>query len=559
MKAFLALAATISVAAASALHNGHAGFHKRDMEGSGWAKPSGGWPKPSVPSYFQEECCKNVVTVTVYGSMAPSPVSTVSKAPVPTPLITTCPTPGVYTFPEVTVTINRTHTVIAHTTTTLTPGSNTWGGYTTSVTAPTTITCPYETKSKSGTVVTSVIATTTYVCPSAGEYTPVPPETTVCETSTVEVYPVPATITPGTYTRKATTVTVTETDYVFVCPFEEATSTLQSTQLVTVTATKQTSAVATVTAVSSPASPVKESSSPAAQSSAPESSAPAYSSPSSAPAPSSSSTSPAIGGNGNKWAISYTPYTSSGQCKTAEEVDVDIALIASKGFTTLRLYATDCSGLQNVGGSCQKHGLKIILGVFISSSGISGAQSQVTDIVNWGKSGGWAIVELIVIGNESIFNGYCSASELAGFISSCKETFSGAGYSGPCTTTEPLNILQASGGALCSVLDVVAGNVQPFFNSGVSAGSAGDFVAGQLELIAAVCPGKTAYNLECGWPSAGSANGAAQPGTQQQKDALTDIMNKAGGKTVFFSFADDTWKSSGTFGVEQHYGCIDLF
>jgi hypothetical protein len=39
-------------------------------------------------------------------------------------------------------------------------------------------------------------------------------------TDIFQVYPVPATYSPGTYTAPATTVTVTGTSSVFVCPFE---------------------------------------------------------------------------------------------------------------------------------------------------------------------------------------------------------------------------------------------------------------------------------------------------------------------------------------------------
>jgi exo-beta-1,3-glucanase (GH17 family) len=263
--------------------------------------------------------------------------------------------------------------------------------------------------------------------------------------------------------------------------------------------------------------------------------------------------------NGKKWAMTYTPYTKAGLCKTADEVDADITIIASKGFTTVRLYATDCSGLINVGASARKHGLKIIMGVFIKAAGIDDARPQVSDIANWGKSGNWDLISILVVGNEALFNNYCSASDLAGFISEAKSTWAAAGYYGPVTTTEPLDKLQAVGSQLCSVIDVVAANIQPFFNGGVVAEQAGTFVKGQLDLTAAVCPGKTAYNLECGWPNGGYPNGASVPGPSQQAAAIADIIDKVGEHTVIFSFDNDDWKAGGPFGVEKYFGCSTLF
>ncbi len=276
-----------------------------------------------------------------------------------------------------------------------------------------------------------------------------------------------------------------------------------------------------------------------------------------APVATSSAPSPGLGSSGNQWAITYTPYTETGQCKSASDVAADMALIKSKGFSTVRIYATDCNGLQNVGAGCEAAGLKLILGVFIEASGISGAQEQVTEIIAWGQ---WSIVELIVVGNEAVFNGYCTPSELASFISSSKAAFAAAGYSGPCTTTEPLNILQEYTEIICEVVDIVGCNIHPFFNGAIDASQAGSFVASQLQIVDSLCAGKSGVNLETGWPSyATECNGAACASPANQKIAVEAILAAAGGKSAIFSFTNDLWKDPGAFGCEKNWGVIDLF
>lgn len=514
----------------------------------------------------------NTVTVRPIASASSSVASSSAAAAptvptVPTPAVTVLPTPGTYTIPATTITLSSETTLAAATTTTLSSSSEaqTYGGVTTVVETSTTIVCPYATVSPVDSTFTSIIKTTTYVCPSSGTYTIAPTTTTVSE-STVMVYPTPASYSAGTYTQPETTITITRTSDVFVCPY---TSSAQSTS-----ASAPTSVVA---APSAPASSAPASSAPAASSvpasSAPVSSAPASSAPassaynapsssvaassSSAPSPSSSSTSSPIGG-GNQWCMTYSPYSSSGSCKGAEEVSADIAIIASKGFSSIRLYSTDCSGLENVGGAAKKYNLKLVLGIYISNTGISGAQAQVSAIVSW-AAGNWAAVEMIVVGNEAVFNGYASMSDLAAFISSAKSAFKAAGYSGPVTTTEPINILQENAGSLCGVIDVVAANIHPFFNAGVSAFEAGKFVADQLKELEKVCPKLKSYNLETGWPHSGDANGKAVPGKEEQALAIKSIMKHAGGNSVFFSFVDDLWKQPGQLGVEQSWGCSQLF
>ncbi|KAE9974179.1 hypothetical protein BLS_003260 [Venturia inaequalis] len=540
-------------------------------------------------------------------SLASSPVAPTIVAP--TPVVTIFKTPGIYALPTVTVHLNKTITVVAKKTASLTSGTNTFGGYTTTVNGSSTITCPYiATETNSGKA-TEVISYTTTYCPSAGVYTPIVPTVTVHSTKTVVVYAVPTTYTPGDYTVPAATYTATAYDEVYVCPYEPVTT----TKLTTMTTQHTTSVVTSVySSKSTPAAPivpdvyssksipaapiVLSSAAPSVYSSkstpaapvVPLPAAPSLYSSKSTPAASvassvspsayvessssvvvasssvyssakPSASAPAVKVNGKKWAMTYTPYNSAGQCKTASEVDVDVAAIQGKGFTTIRLYATDCSGLINIGASAKKYGMKLILGVFIKAAGIDDARPQIKEISAWGSGGNWDMVSMIVIGNEAIFNNYCSASALAAFIVEAKSTWSAAGYSGPCTTTEPLNKLQESAGALCSVIDVVAANIQPYFNSAIGSSEAGTFVSSQLALVAAVCPGKTAYNLESGWPSAGNSNGKAIASPSDQAVAIADIVEKAGDHSVIFSYDNDSWKASGSFGVEQYFGCAKLF
>ncbi|OCL03557.1 glycoside hydrolase family 17 protein [Glonium stellatum] len=586
MKATFFAASAALLGSVAASHQNHAGFHnRRGLMGTGVIYEE-------VCSTYTSTWCGEATLVpapppavansTYYVTPSPLPTST-STCAVPTPEVTTCPTPGTYTFPAKTITVTESTTVCAATTTVLPPGTHTYGGVTTSVVTSTTVTCPYATVSTSGSVTTSVILTTTYVCPEAGEYTIGGTTTSVSETETC-VYPIPTTYAPGTYTHSETTVTVVKTSEVYICPYETSQA---PSPYVAPTSAVYTPAVYTpvyskpaysapaysAPAYSAPAAPVY--SAPAASvysaPAAPVYSAPAYSKPAhSAAVYSAAAAKPSTvsyGGNGrivtkgNKWAMTYTPYTSSGSCKTAGEVMSDIQSISEKGFTTVRVYSTDCSGLENIGAACEAYNMHMIVGVFIDNTGISGAKPQVEAIISWGK---WELVSMFVIGNEALFNGYCSASELAEFICSSRTAFQAAGCPKdiPVTTTEPLSSLQEYGSQLCYALDVMGANIQSYFNSGVSPSGAGDFVLSQLELVAKVCPEaakKGCYNLESGWPTAGNSNGAAVPGQSEQKEAIFSILEKCGTQSAIFSYQNDLWKAAGSYGVEQSWGCADLF
>lgn len=557
---FAAAAMVGSAMADGHLHRRHEAIHqRRDASSSASAVTS------SVPALAAQETCGcTTKVITYYGSptlvpietptstptpeststltstvhststatstvtVTPSAIATASATPSTSTVIVSLPTngvtsfssTGVYTVPATTMTVTDTTTVCGATSTEVPSGTHTIGGVTTIVETGTVVTCPYATVKPTGTTVTSVIEYTTYTCPVAGTYTVVPGTVTTVPSATTIVYPTASTITPGTYTKPETTITATVTDTTYYCPFATSTGLPSST------------AVAT-----SPASVAPTSSTSTAQ------------------ATSTGTPGSGLTGNG-QWGMTFSPYTESGNCMSQSEVTKNIQTIKDKGFNLVRVYSTDCNGLEYIGSACKSLGMNMILGVYIESSGVSGAQEQVEAINKWAQ---WDMVELIVVGNEAISSGYVSASQLASFISSAKSAFSGAGYTGHVTTTEPIDIWQQYGSStLCSPVDIVGANIHPFFNSQTTAAQAGAFALSEYQILQKIC-GKDVVNLETGWPNGGNANGAAIPGPAEQQTAIHAIAKAIGSKSIFFSYANDDWKAPGEFGVEQHWGCADVF
>ncbi|SPN96923.1 related to beta-glucosidase [Cephalotrichum gorgonifer] len=531
MKGTVAKALVAMAGAASAAHvNHHRRAHELFARGTG--------------VYGEESClpkCTTYVT-TIYGepTLINKPTPTETPAPVvPTPEVSEYPEPGTYSWDATTITISETTTVCAATTVECTPGTNTYGGVTTVVDTPTTVTCDVAVETtQPGGVVTSTLSLTTFVCPTPGTYT-IGASETVVEEETVVVYPVPATYEPGTYTKPAGVVTVTETGYVTVCPWEGG----------------PTPAPAPTPAPTPAPEPQPE---PAP--------APA---PEPAPKPEEPKPTPEVpsggdyglgGGNQDHWAITYTPYTedASGSCKSRDQVFADVKKIKSLGFNTLRIYSTDCNTLQNVGDAVEEAGLKLIIGVFVKEAGCgySGTQKkQVEELVAWGK---WHLVSLCVIGNESIFSGLCNANQLKSLIDTAKTVFIGAGYKGPFTTAETVDVWQKSGSVLCDSIDITGANTHPYFNAGTSPSDAGKFVQGQLDIVSKIC-GQRAISLECGWPTQGNVNGAAAPGIAEQAEAVKSIRSTCGADVVFFTYGKALWKGDSACGCEPYFNIEGAF
>lgn len=281
------------------------------------------------------------------------------------------------------------------------------------------------------------------------------------------------------------------------------------------------------------------------------------------PKPSGSySSTPYIVTNGNQWSITYTPYAADGQCKTADSIKSDVAKIASMGFTTIRSYSTDCGVFEYVVPECQKHGLKVIYGIFLEAGGKGTfsdyANAQLTDIKTKAPKDS---IAMVIVGNECIFNNNCQASDLASYIDYVRKELQAAGFPTDVavTTTEPVGTWEQYGAALCDHIDVFTVQVHPYFTATVTADMAGDFAAQQLEQAAKVCPqaaAKGKYITEIGWPKGGAANGLAVAGVEEQKVAMKKIQEKVGSQACLFSFQDDNWKLPGPLDVEQNFGCI---
>ncbi|KAM5356219.1 hypothetical protein ACJ41O_002865 [Fusarium nematophilum] len=528
--------------------------------------------KEVVPTY--EAPKPKPTTTEVPKPVAPKPTSTkvVEVVPVPTPAEYKCPTPGTYTFPATTLTVTESTTVCYGETTKVPSGTHTLGGVTTIVDVATTVTCPYAKETEENGVVTSVIETTVFVCPSAGTYT-IAPVTKTCSEETVLVYPVPTSYAPGTYTAPEQVVTVTESEYVYVCPYSQegvpAPSKAPEAPKEKPSAPVYEKPSAPV--YEKPSAPVYETPEKPTEVPKVKTTAPVYETPeqpTEAPKPKPKAQpkkQPTSGGSlrgGNDhYGITYTPYESSnGDCKGADQVDKDIGELKDAGFQIIRSYSTDCDTLESVGGACKKHGVDMIIGVFVKGSGCSyetpDIKEQIDAIAEWAQ---WDIVKLFVVGNEAIMNGFCSASELRELIKVVKSKCSG--YTGPYTIAETLNIWEQPEvqSAICDVVDVTGANIHPYFNSEVTPSSAGEFVSGQLEILSGICQGNDVINLECGWPSRGNCNGSACPGDSEQAEAIKSIRESCGDKTVFFSYEDDMWKEPGACNCEQSWGCKSSF
>jgi hypothetical protein len=180
-----------------------------------------------IPGYAGNPKCKDNkdeqgVTVKKYADGKWSTYAQTFTYGAPKPAVTTYDAPGVYTVPASDITVAHPTTVAVEQT--YHAAANvpvTYGGITTSVSKPTTITAAYAACETHGAVTKTVIHSKVVTITKAGNYEIVKPTTTVYPSSTDVAYPAVTEYPAGVYHHAAETVTITKPHQAYTCSFEQ--------------------------------------------------------------------------------------------------------------------------------------------------------------------------------------------------------------------------------------------------------------------------------------------------------------------------------------------------
>ena len=277
---------------------------------------------------------------------------------------------------------------------------------------------------------------------------------------------------------------------------------------------------------------------------------------SSVPSASSSASSDYDGAASNGYkakGITYSPYTSSGQCKSGSDIESDISKLT--GFDVIRVYAPDCSCVEHI-MSAMADGQKIFPGLFYVDSLSSDIDLLATQVE--GSSQGWAGVHSIAVGNEWVNSGTYSVAQVSAAVSSGRALLKDQGYTGLVVTVDTLVAYQ-NNPELCEISDYISVNSHPFWDGNVQPGNSGPWLKQQIENISNICnDGKTVLITETGWPHQGDTYGSCVPSRANQVSALKSIQDTIGDQAFFFTYEDDLWKTDTTgYNVEKYWGIFN--
>jgi glucan 1,3-beta-glucosidase len=215
----------------------------------------------------------------------------------------------------------------------------------------------------------------------------------------------------------------------------------------------------------------------------------------------------------------------------------------------VRTYSVDF-GLDAVPEIAQRHGLKVLLGLWVSSHA---DRTQVQ--VNAGVALAAKFpdtIRALVVGNEALLRGEISPQALGDIIRNVK-----ARAKKPVTYADVWEFWLRYR-ELASAVDFITIHILPYWEDDpVAARSAADHVDSIRRQVADRFPGKEIVIGEVGWPSAGRMREGALPSPANQARVLSDVL--ARGKREHFRVNlieafDQPWKRALEGTVGGHWG-----
>ncbi|CAK9438577.1 uncharacterized protein LODBEIA_P28010 [Lodderomyces beijingensis] len=253
------------------------------------------------------------------------------------------------------------------------------------------------------------------------------------------------------------------------------------------------------------------------------------------------------------YGITYSPYTKGDKCKSAAEVRADLAKLSN--YELIRLYSTDCSGIENV-MAAMTPSQKIYLGLWnIDPQSVQNGLSEIKTAISQ-SSQGWGAVHTIAVGNERVNAGAASVAQMQTAVDTARTWLkaNAPSYNGYIVTVDTL-VAYVSNPQLCQMSDYLAVNSHPYWDGGVEPSNSGPWLQQQISHLQSVCgTSKDVLITETGWPTQGDNFGNCVPSVPNQVAAVKSIVNALGSKVIMFTMYNDYWKDPGPYNVEQHWG-----
>lgn len=235
---------------------------------------------------------------------------------------------------------------------------------------------------------------------------------------------------------------------------------------------------------------------------------------------------------------------------TYEELQEDILFIS--GFTqSIRTYGISRT-LKEIPRLCQQAGIDCYPGAWIGKDRCSNSK-ELQSLIEIANNPEIDCVKGLIVGNEVLYRGDMSESELISYIEQVKDS-----TDIPVTTAETPDIwLNPNHAKLAQAVDFLMVNIHPYWDE-IPIDNAAEYVLSRWNELKGKYPEKEIFIGETGWPTEGEPNGDAVPSEENQKKFITDFLSVARENNIqyfYFDVFDENWKEeTEPKGVGAHWG-----
>lgn len=263
------------------------------------------------------------------------------------------------------------------------------------------------------------------------------------------------------------------------------------------------------------------------------------------------------GGNEKLYCVSYTPFRGSqtpldpSTMIPASQIDDDLARLAQI-TDCVRTYSVDF-GLDQIAGIAEKHKLKVMQGLWLSSNPEKNRYQIETAVTLANKYPG--TIRSVVVGNEVLLRGDMTATDLAKTIRAIK-----ARVRVPVTYADVWEFWLRNTD-VANAVDFITIHILPYWEDfPVSARGAVAHVEAIRRQLVNAFPGKEVLIGEVGWPSAGRMREGALPSPVNQANVVLDVLALSKREKFHANIIeafDQPWKRALEGTVGGHWGLLD--
>lgn len=234
----------------------------------------------------------------------------------------------------------------------------------------------------------------------------------------------------------------------------------------------------------------------------------------------------------------------------ARQIDEDLAHL-SRLTDCIRIYSVDF-GLEQIPEIAQRHGLKVMLGLWVSSH-VDRTEYQIKTGVGLARRFP-DVIRSVIVGNEALLRGEVSPERLEALIRSVKSQ-----VTMPVSYADVWEFWLRHRG-LAAAVDFVTVHILPYWEDHpIAAAEAANHVGDIRRQVAEVFAGKEVLVGEVGWPSAGRMRSGALPSPANQARVLHDILARGKADTFNVNIIeafDQPWKRFLEGTVGGHWGLV---